>query len=50
MNEQKGYRINDQLAIFARGNNLANNQYQRWANFRVQSLQVLGGIAYKFDF
>ena len=49
-NAYLGYRVNDQLAIFARGNNLANNQYQRWANFRVQSLQILGGISYKFDF
>ena len=49
-NAYLGYRINEQLAIFVRGNNLANNQYQRWANFRVQSLQILGGISYKFDF
>ncbi len=49
-NAYLGYRVNEQLAIFARGNNLANNQYQRWANFRVQSLQILGGISYKFDF
>ncbi len=49
-NAYLGYRVNEQLAIFARGNNLSNNQYQRWANFRVQSLQILGGISYKFDF
>ncbi len=44
-----GYNLNDQLSIFLRGNNLANNQYERWANFRVQSFQVLAGISYKFD-
>lgn len=48
-NVHLGYHINDQLSVFAKGSNLANNQYQRWANFRVQSLQVLAGLTYKFD-
>ena len=48
-NIQVGYKLNDQLSIFARAHNLANNQYERWANFRVQSFQVLAGVAYKFD-
>ena len=48
-NLRVGYHLNDQLSIFARASNLANNQYQRWANFRVQGFQVLGGISYKFD-
>ena len=43
------YHLNDQLSIFARASNLANNQYERWANFRVQGFQVLGGVSYKFD-
>jgi hypothetical protein len=48
-NVHVGYHITDQLSVFAKGSNLANNQYQRWANFRVQSLQVLAGLTYKFD-
>jgi hypothetical protein len=44
-----GYHLNDQLSLFARASNLANNNYQRWANFRVQGLQVLAGASYKFD-
>lgn len=44
-----GYRLNDQLSIFARASNLANNDYQRWANFRVQGFQLLAGASYKFD-
>ncbi|MDX1333217.1 MAG: TonB-dependent receptor, partial [Robiginitalea sp.] len=48
-NIRLGYHLNDQLSIFARASNLANNQYQRWANFRVQGFQVLGGVSYKFD-
>jgi outer membrane receptor protein involved in Fe transport len=48
-NIRVGYHLNDQLSIFARASNLANNQYQRWANFRVQGFQVMGGVSYKFD-
>ena len=49
-NAHIGYRLNDQLSIFAKASNIANNQYQRWANFGVQGLQILGGVSYKFDF
>ncbi|WP_343485606.1 TonB-dependent receptor [Allomuricauda sp. d1] len=49
-NAHVGYRFNEQLSIFARASNIANNNYQRWANFRVQSFQVLAGATYKFDF
>ncbi len=49
-NAHLGYRFSDQLSVYARASNLANNDYQRWANFRVQSFQVLGGLTYKFDF
>lgn len=48
-NLQVGYHLNEQLSLFARASNLANNSYQRWANFRVQGLQVMGGVSYKFD-
>jgi outer membrane receptor protein involved in Fe transport len=49
-NAHIGYRLSDQLSIFAKASNLANNDYQRWANFRVQSFQILAGATYKFDF
>ena len=48
-NAHLGYRINDQLSVFAKGSNLAGNNYQRWAGFRVQGLQVLAGLRYQFD-
>ncbi|MEN8799688.1 MAG: TonB-dependent receptor, partial [Flavobacteriaceae bacterium] len=48
-NLQLGYKMNKQLSLFVRGNNLANNQYERWANFRIQGFQVLAGLTYKFD-
>ncbi|MGC1516251.1 MAG: TonB-dependent receptor [Maribacter sp.] len=49
-NAHFGYRYTDQLSFFIKGANLTNNQYQRWANFQVQGIQVLGGATYKFDF
>lgn len=49
LNANVGYRFNDQLSIFARGNNLLGNNYQRWSNFPVQGIQALAGATYKFD-
>lgn len=49
-NAHIGHRLTDQLSIFVKAANIANNNYQRWANFPVQGLQVLGGATYKFDF
>jgi len=49
-NVHLGYHINDQLSVFAKANNLANDAYQRWQNFPVQSAQFLAGATYKFDF
>ncbi len=49
-NAHVGYRFNDQLSVFARASNIANNNYQRWVNFRVQGFQALAGVNYKFDF
>ncbi len=49
-NAHLGYRFNEQLSIFVKASNIANNNYQRWANFRVQGFQALAGVSYKFDF
>ena len=49
-NAHVGYHINDQLSVFAKANNIANQGYQRWQNFPVQSAQFLAGATYKFDF
>lgn len=48
-NLHMGYRWNKQLSLFIKGANLANNNYQLWANFPVQGLQVLAGATYKFN-
>ncbi len=45
-----GYHVNDQLSVFAKANNLADDGYQRWQNFPVQGIQFLAGATYKFDF
>jgi hypothetical protein len=50
LNAHVGYKHNDRLTFFLKGNNLANQDYQRWINYPVQGLQVLGGASYKFDF
>ncbi|GAA3569970.1 TonB-dependent receptor [Snuella lapsa] len=49
-NAHVGYHINEQFSVFAKANNIANNSYQRWQNFPVQSIQFLAGATYKFDF
>lgn len=50
LNAHVGYKYNARLTAFLKGNNLANQQYNRWANFPVQGIQVLIGANYKFDF
>ena len=50
LNAYVGYKYNDRLTAFLKGNNLANQQNNRWANFPVQGIQVLIGANYKFDF
>lgn len=48
-NAHIGHRLSDQLSIFVKASNIANNNYQRWANFPVQGIQILGGATFKFD-
>lgn len=50
LNAHVGFKYSDRLTFFLKGNNLANQDYQRWLNYPVQGLQVLGGASYKFDF
>jgi hypothetical protein len=49
-NAHLGYKINDQLSVYAKGNNLVNKQYERWFNYPVQGIQFLVGATYQFDF
>ncbi|PKV49862.1 hypothetical protein ATE84_1900 [Aquimarina sp. MAR_2010_214] len=49
-NVNLGYRLSDKLSFFIKGNNLAGDNYERWVNFPVQGIQVLGGVTYKFNY
>ena len=50
VNAHVGYKINDQLSVFAKVNNILNQDYQRYLNFPVQGFQALAGATYQFDF
>ncbi|SDS03569.1 TonB dependent receptor [Formosa sp. Hel1_31_208] len=50
VNAHVGYKITDQLSAFAKANNIANQDYQRWMNYPVQGIQFLAGATYQFDF
>ncbi len=49
-NAHLGYKVNDQLSVFAKVNNILNQDYQRYLNFPVQGIQALAGATYQFDF
>jgi len=49
-NAHIGYRINDEWSVYAKANNIANQDYKRWLNYPVQGIQFLAGATYKFDF
>lgn len=49
-NAHVGYRINEQLSLYVKANNIANQDYQRWLHTTVQSIQFLAGATYQFDF
>ena len=50
LNAHVGYKYNDRLTAFLKGNNLASQNYQRWVNSPVQGINVMLGANYKFDF
>jgi hypothetical protein len=50
LNAHVGYKYSERLTFFLKGNNLANQNYERWYNYPVQGLQVMAGASYKFDF
>jgi len=45
-----GYNFSERLSFFLRGNNLANQNYEKWLDYPVQPIQVMVGGHYKFDF
>src|SRR5690606_30933104 len=49
-NAHVGYKHNERLTGFLKFNNIANQAYEKWLDYPVQSFQVLLGASYKFDF
>lgn len=49
LNASVNYKITPRLSVFVTANNILNNSYNRWQNFEVQGIQVLGGLIYQFD-
>ncbi|PKP15353.1 MAG: TonB-dependent receptor, partial [Bacteroidetes bacterium HGW-Bacteroidetes-23] len=50
VNAHVGYKYNERLTLFLKGNNLFNQSYERWLNYPAQQIQVVLGANYKFDF
>ncbi|WP_194765869.1 TonB-dependent receptor [Tamlana sp. I1] len=50
INLNGGYHVNEQFSVFMKANNIANNAYQKWMNYPVQTFQIIAGATYKFDF
>ncbi len=42
------YTISDQWTFWGKGENLLDQQYQRWANYPSLGVQIVAGIQYKF--
>lgn len=49
-NAHVGYKHNERLTGFLKLNNIANQAYEKWLDYPVQSFQVMVGASYKFDF
>ena len=42
------YAFHDRMSVFVMGNNLLNQNYQRYWNYRVRGIQGIGGVTFKF--
>lgn len=49
-NAHVGYRHNERWSAFLKLNNIANQAYEKWLYYPVQSFQAMLGANYKFDF
>jgi len=48
LNAGMQYAISDHWTFWAKGENLLNQQYQRWANYPSLGVQFVAGVQYKF--
>ena len=49
LNFNGGYIFSDRLSVFGKINNTIGDNYNRFVNYPVQSIQFLAGVTYKFD-
>ncbi|MDV7185802.1 TonB-dependent receptor [Lutibacter sp. TH_r2] len=49
LNLNGGYIFSERLTAFAKVNNALGTKYQPFLNYKVQTIQILAGITYKFD-
>ncbi|MBR9774399.1 MAG: TonB-dependent receptor [Cytophagales bacterium] len=42
------YAFTNRFSAFAYGNNLLNQKYQRFSNYPVRGIQLIGGVSFKF--
>lgn len=47
-NLQVNFQLNNQLGFFLKGNNLFNDNYQPWYNYKAQGIQGMLGVSYQF--
>jgi len=50
VNMGANYKFNSRFGLFLNVYNLTDERYEKWFNFPVQGIQILGGANYKFDF
>lgn len=48
LNLRVDYYVSDNFSVFLSGSNLLNKNYQRFYNYPVQGLEIMGGIGYRF--
>ena len=46
INAMAEYRYSDYLAFFLNVNNISNARYQKWYNYPVYGINVLGGVSF----
>ena len=49
-NAHVGFKYSERLTAWLKFNNIANQGYDKWLNYPVQSFQAMIGASYKFDF
>ena len=48
LNAGVDYKLTDSFSVFLSLNNILNSEYQRYYNYPVHGIQVMGGLMYKF--